>query len=118
VTQICWTVLRRLETVVVRERKRHATPAERAAAVALYRSSGRSAASVAAEVGVHVRTLETWIRDARRAEIDPDGSMTEEQVRELLRLRKENAALQREVEFWKKAEAFFRERDHGSSGTR
>lgn len=107
-----------METVMVKERKKHATPAERAAAVALYRSSGRSAASVAAEVGVATATLETWIRAARRAEIDPGGSMTDAQVGEVLRLRKENAALQREVEFWKKAGAFFRGRDHGSSGTR
>ena len=107
-----------METVMVKERKKRATPAERAAAVAYYRSSGRSAEKVAAEWGVATRTLEKWIANARRAEIDPGGSMTEEQRREVLRLRRENASLQREVEFLKKAGAFFRDRDHGPNGTR
>jgi len=107
-----------METVMVKERKKRATPAERAAAVALYRSSGRSVEKVAAELGMPLRTLESWIAKADRVEIDPDGSMTEEQRREILRLRRENASLQREVEFLKKAGAFFRDRDHGPNGTR
>jgi len=103
---------------MVKERKKRATAAERAAAIAYYRSSGRSAEKVAAELGLHSRTLESWIAQAQRVEIDPEGSMTDEQRRELLRLRRENASLQREVEFLKKAGAFFRDRDHGPSGTR
>ncbi len=104
--------------MIVKERKKRATPAERAAAVALYRSSGRSVSRVAGELGVAPRTLEAWIADARRVEIDPGGSMTAEQRREVLRLRRENASLQREVEFLKKAGAFFRDRDHGPNGSR
>jgi transposase len=103
---------------MVKERKKRATPAERAAAVAFYRSSGRSAEKVAGELGVAPRTLEAWIAAARRVEIDPDGSMTQEQRLEVLRLRRENASLQREVEFLKKAGAFFRDRDHGPHGLR
>ena len=53
---------------------------ERAAAVALYDASGRTAASVAAELGVPQKTLESWIRSARRAEVDPLGTMTEAQL--------------------------------------
>lgn len=107
-----------METVLVTERKRRATPAEREAAVARYVASGLSAREVAAEVGVSPRTMEAWIARVRRAQIDPDDSMSEAQRREVLRLRRENAALQREVEFLKKAGAFFRDRDHGPKGTR
>lgn len=103
---------------MVKERKKRATPAERAAAVAFYRSSGRSVEKVAAELGMPLRTLESWIAKAHRVEIDPEGSMTEEQRGEMLRLRRENASLQREVEFLKKAGAFFRDHDHGPNGTR
>jgi transposase len=77
----------------------------------LYESSGRSAASVAAELGVPAKTLESWVRTSRRAAIDPNGTMPEAQLQEILRLRRENQRLQREVEFMKKAEAFFRELD-------
>ena len=64
------------------------------------------------------RTLEAWIAKAKRAEIDPDGTMSPERVTELLRLQRENASLRREVEFLKKAGALLRERDHGPNGTR
>lgn len=100
------------------ERKRRATPGEREAAVARYLASGSSVRKVAAEVGVAPRTLEAWIAKARRVEIDPGATMSEAQRREVLRLRRENTALQREVEFLKKAGAFFRDRDHGPRGTR
>jgi transposase-like protein len=57
-------------------------------------------------------------REARRVEIDPAGAMSEQQRAEVLRLGRENASLRREVEFLKKAGAFFRDRDHGPNGTR
>ena len=84
--------------------------------MALYESSGRPASAVAGELGVPVKTLESWVRTARRAAIDPAGTMPEAQLQELLRLRRENERLQREVAFLKKADAFFRERDHGMKG--
>lgn len=87
------------------------TAEERAAAVALYERSGRSARLVAAELGVPQKTLEWWVRSARNAAVDPGGSMTAQQVVEMKRLKRENARLQREVEFLKKAPAFFRELD-------
>ena len=83
--------------------------------MALYDASGRTAASVAAELGVPQKTLESWIRSARRAEVDPLGTMTEAQLVEVKRLRRENARLQREVEFLKKAEAFFRDLDRDAN---
>jgi transposase-like protein len=62
--------------------------------------------------------MEAWIARVRREQIDPDDTMSEAQRREVLRLQRENAALQREVEFLKKAGAFFRDRDHGPKGMR
>lgn len=94
------------------------TAAQRASAVALYRSSGRPAREVAAELGVNQRTLESWIRDARRGEADPDGVLSYEQRAEVMRLKTENALLKREVEFLKKADAFFRELDRGETSSR
>jgi transposase-like protein len=81
------------------------TAAQRASAVALYRLSGRPAREVAAELGVNRHTMESWIRDARRAEADPEGTLSYEQRAELMRLMTENALLKREVEFLKKADA-------------
>ena len=81
----------------------------------MYESSGRPASVVAAELGVPVKTLESWIRAARRAVIDPAGTMPDAQLQELRRLRRENERLQREVSFLKKADAFFRERDHDTN---
>lgn len=94
------------------------TPAQRAAAVALYESSGRSARVVAEELGIRKATLESWIRDHERAVIDPDGTMSEERLRQVQQLQRENQQLRREVEFLKKADAFFREIDHGETSSR
>ena len=84
----------------------------------MYFSSGRSARDVAAELGVPAKTLESWIRLAKRAQADPDGTMNEAALREALALRRENQRLRREVEFLKKADAFFRERDHDARSSR
>jgi transposase-like protein len=61
--------------------------------------------------------MESWIRDARRAESDPEGTLSYEQRAELMRLKTENASLRREVEFLKKADAFFRELDRGETSS-
>lgn len=73
---------------------------------------------VAAELGVPQKTLEKWIRLARIKAIDPDGTMPAGQLLEILRLRRENTALLREVDFLKKAEAFFREHDQRGTDSR
>lgn len=101
-----------------RKYRPRSTPEQRAVAVALYRSSGKSALAVAGELGVPSATLESWIRMAGRREIDPEGVMPEEQLREIQRLQRENAHLQREVEFLKKADAFFRELDQSEKDSR
>lgn len=101
-----------------RKYRKRSTPAERAAAVALYESSGRSARSVAEELGVSVKTFETWVGRARREAVDPGKSMTADQRAQILRLQRENASLQREVDFLKKADAFFREQDQRERDSR
>lgn len=90
---------------------------ERAAAVASYRASGKSARLVAADLGVSKGTLESWIRDANRAEADPAGTLSPGQLQSLLELQRENARLQREVDFLKKADAFFRDIDRGETSS-
>lgn len=101
-----------------RKYRPRSTPEQRAAAVELYRSSGRSAQAVADELGMPSATLEAWIRREGRREIDPEGTMPEAQLREIQRLQRENARLQREVEFLKKADAFFRELDQRKRDSR
>lgn len=91
---------------------------ERAVAVALYESSGRSARLVADELGMPAKTLEKWIRLSKRRALDPDGSMPEEQLLQLLRFKRENLLLRREVDFLKKADAFFREQDQRGTRSR
>lgn len=73
---------------------------------------------IAAELDVPLKSLEAWVLKTQRAEADPEGTMTPAQVTELIRLRRENAALAREVEFLKKLEAFTRPNDPNANGTR
>lgn len=73
---------------------------------------------VAEELGINQATLESWIRDAKRQALNPDGTMSEERLREVKRLQGENAQLRREVDYLKKADAFFRALDHGETPSR
>ena len=84
----------------------------------MYESSGRSVRLVAEELGMPPKTLERWIRLARIEAIDPDGTMPRDQLLEMLQLRRENKALKREVDFLKKADAFFRELDRNARDSR
>lgn len=70
-------------------------------AVALVRSSGRSAASVAKQLNVPVWKLRDWIKNANE-----QSEKTAEQD-ELLRLKNENKQLKEDLEFLKKAAAYF-----------
>jgi transposase-like protein len=93
------------------------TPEFRAAAVGRARASGLSIAKVAAELDVNPATLWKWVNAARLAEIDPGGVMPVEAAARIRDLERENARLRRDLEFEKKAGAFFRELDHGGNGS-
>lgn len=83
------------------------TPAERAEAVRIVRSSkGRSVVEIAAELGINDKTLNQWVVQARNAEIDPDGVLSDAARRRIRELEKEVARLEKDLEFEKKARAF------------
>jgi transposase len=82
-------------------------PAEfRSDAVELVRSSGRSFASVARELGVNQETLRHWVRSSERSQQPQDTGDTRAES-ELARLRTEVAELKTEREILRKAAAYF-----------
>ncbi len=88
------------------------TPAPRAEAVRLYRSSGgRTVTPVAAEIGASTRPLSRWIERAERDEgrAQGPGNGGRDGPR---RLRRKNRILQKEKEILKKA-ALFSARETG-----
>ena len=76
-------------------------------AVALVRSSGRTYASVARELGVNHETLRTWCREAEEAEAQAGVGLAASEREELKRLRKRVAELETEKEILRKAAAYF-----------
>ena len=97
--------------------RKRSTAKDRAAAVALYESSGKTAKVLAAELGMPAKTLESWIRLARRRQIDPEDTLSREQINEVSRLRRKVKSLERDVDFLKKADAFYRELDQRERNT-
>jgi transposase len=76
-------------------------------AVRLLRESGRSAAEVAAELGVHAETLRIWNREFGAEATTKGRAKVLALEEENRRLRRENARLLEEREILKKATAFF-----------
>ena len=76
-------------------------------AVALYRSSDRSIAEVARELGISGESLRHWIKQGAVDRGERDDGLTSDEREELRRLRRENARLKQEKEILKKAAAFF-----------
>ncbi len=95
----------------VPRKRRQFTPRERAEAVKIARSSKKSVREVARELGINEKTLGQWVTQANARDIDPDGTMSTSVRAQLRELQKENARLKRDLEFEKKAKAFFRELD-------
>ena len=90
------------------EPKKHFTPEFRAEAVRLARTSGRSRREIAADLGIGLSTLRTWIDGQRDREMEePSPDRQEALASELKRLRRENEVLRQEREILKRATAFF-----------
>jgi len=90
------------------EPKKHFTPEFRAEAVRLARTSGRSRREIAADLGIGLSTLRTWIDGQRDREMEePSPDRQEALASELKRLRRENEILRQEREILKRATAFF-----------
>jgi transposase len=78
-------------------------------AVELVRRGDRSMRQVAAGLGIPDHTLNNWVKADERAKAraqDPD-SLSETELAELKRLRKENAELKMDREILLKASVFF-----------
>jgi transposase len=76
-------------------------------AVALVRSSSRTMAQVAEELGVNRETLRSWVRRAEKGEALASAGVGQDELEELKRLRRENAELKVEREILRKAAAYF-----------
>jgi transposase len=90
------------------EPKKRFTAEFRDEAVRLAQTSGRSRREVAADLGIGLSTLRSWIdgrRDRHMNEPPPDRQ--EDMAAELKRLRRENEVLRQEREILKRATAFF-----------
>ena len=83
-------------------------------AVRLYRSSGKSLASVSGELGIATESLRHWIKQLDLDSGKRTDGLTTAEREELRRLRRENRVLQEEREILKKAAAFFA----GENGSR
>lgn len=95
-----------------RKQKRHRYSEEyRRDAGRLVIDSGRSLRDVSLELGVNHETLRKWVLDERAREeaqkvVDEEPLSFNERL-ELEQLRREKAQLEKDVEFLKKAAAFF-----------
>ena len=91
-----------------RRRRRTFTAEQKADAVRLVQTSGRSVYQVARDLDLSETALRSWVK---QAEVDagqgPPGALTTEQLAELRELRGENRRLRMERDFLKKAAAFF-----------
>jgi transposase len=91
-----------------KRQRRTFTDEFKAKAVELVRSSGKSVATIAADLDLTASSLGVWVRQAETdAGRGPAGSLTSDERDELARLRKENRVLKEEREILKKAAAFF-----------
>lgn len=99
--------------------RRWYSPEERMSAVRVVRESpGRTLRDVAEDLGVKEDTLGAWVRRARMAQIDPDGSMSDAARRRIGELERENARLRRDLDFERKAKAFIRQSSHRRNDSR
>jgi len=93
---------------MTRRKRRRFTDEQKAEAVRLVQTSGKSVYRVAQELDLTETALRRWVK---QAEIDagngPADALTTEEKEELRRLRRENKRLKQERDFLKEATAFF-----------
>lgn len=93
---------------MAKKKRRAFTPEQKAEAVKIVRTSGKSVGQVAREMGLTETALRNWVRqDEVDRERDPRGPLTTDERAELARLRKELKRVEMERDFLKKAAAFF-----------
>lgn len=93
---------------MTKKKRRAFTPEQKAEAVKIVRTSGKSVGQVAREMGLTETALRNWVRqDEVDRERDPRGPLTTDERAELARLRKELKRVEMERDFLKKAAAFF-----------
>lgn len=93
--------------------RRHFTQEHKDEIVRMVLDGPRPIAHVAREVGIHDTTLGNWVKDYRRRHggaLSADSASEPKSARER-ELERENRKLREEVEFLKKAAAFFA-KDH------
>ena len=78
-------------------------------AVVLVQSSGRSVADIARSLGISDRTLWNWVNNERKrlARASDPSTLSDEELAELKRVRKENAQQKIDMEILRKAAAYF-----------
>jgi transposase len=82
-------------------------------AVALVRSSEKSIAQLAAELGVSPQSLRNWAKQVQADAGARRDGLTSDEREELRRLRRENRRLEQERDILKKAAAFFAKESEG-----
>lgn len=87
-------------------------------AVKLVVNTGRPVATVARELGIVEQTLSNWVRAYRDRDDAGEGSLSETERAELLRLRKEVSDLKMDRAFLKKASLFFAQEASDTNGKR
>lgn len=90
-----------------RERRKF-TPEQKAEAVALVHSSGKSIYQISKDLDLSQTALRRWVKLSEIEEgRGPEGALKAQEREELRRLRRENRILTQERDFLKKAAAFF-----------
>jgi transposase len=90
-----------------RTTSRRYSPEFKRDAVALLRSSGRSIAQVAKELGVSDMSLSTWAREQAKQMNPEEAEMSEADRKEALALRKRIKELEQEIEILKRFTAYW-----------